>query len=35
MILKNFLDNLGDDDDAVFDLIAKMKALRDDGAINE
>lgn len=34
MIIKDFLDNLGDDDAAVIGLIAKMKAFRDGGVIN-
>lgn len=34
MIIKDFLDNLGDDDSAVIDLIAKMKAFRDGGINN-
>ena len=34
MIIKDFLDNLGDDDDAVIGLIAKMKAFRDGGVAN-
>ena len=35
MIIKDFLDNLGDDNAAVIDLIAKMKAFRDGGVVNE
>ena len=35
MILREFLDNLGDYDAAVFGLIAKMKAFRDGGANSE
>lgn len=35
MIIKDFLDNLGDDDSAVIGLIAKMKAFRDGGVVNE
>lgn len=34
MILKDFLDNLGDDDAAIIGLIAKMKAFRDGGVVN-
>ena len=35
MIIKDFLDNLGDDDSAVIGLIAKMKAFRDGGVVSE
>lgn len=35
MIIKDFLDNLGDDNAAVIDLIGKMKAFRDGGVVNE
>ena len=35
MIIKEFLDNLGDDDAAVIGLIAKMKAFRDGGVVSE
>lgn len=34
MIIKTFLDELGDDNAAVIDLIAKMKAFRDGGVVN-
>ena len=34
MIIKDFLDKLGDDDATVIDLIGKMKAFRDGGAVN-
>ena len=34
MILKEFLDDLGDDDAAVIGLIAKMKAFRDGGVVS-
>lgn len=35
MIIREFLDNLGDDNATIIDLIAKMKAFRDGGASNE
>lgn len=35
MIIKNFLDNLGDDEATVMDLISKMKAFRDGGVVSE
>lgn len=34
MIIKDFLDNLGDDDATVIGLIAKMKAFRDGGVVS-
>ena len=35
MIIKDFLDNLGDDDSAVIGLIAKIKSFRDGGVVSE
>lgn len=35
MIIKDFLDSLGDDDSAVIGLIAKMKSFRDGGVVGE
>lgn len=35
MIIKDFLDGLGDDDATVIGLIAKMKAFRDGGVVSE
>lgn len=34
MILKNFLDNLNDDESAILDLIGMMKAFRDGGVVD-
>ena len=34
MILKEFLNNLGDDDATIISLIAKMKAFRDGGVVS-